>query len=84
MKDDKDGYVLVTKERSIRGLDLQGLDAVVVIGRPVSPDEYVHIAGRTGRVGKKGSVYNVLSGQDKAKLKSWEKMLSVKFADYLV
>ncbi|GMI56334.1 hypothetical protein ScalyP_jg6442 [Parmales sp. scaly parma] len=84
LKDDKDGYVLVTKERSIRGLDLQGLDAVVVIGRPVSPDEYVHIAGRTGRVGKKGSVYNVLSGQDKAKLKSWEKMLSVKFVDYLV
>ena len=66
---DGEGFFLVAKERSLRGLDLD-FDAVVVVGRPVGPDEYVHISGRTGRAGKKGRVVNALSQSDTKKLKN--------------
>jgi hypothetical protein len=36
-------YILVANQDSVRGLHLDGLDLVVVLGRPHSPDEYVHI-----------------------------------------
>ena len=58
---------------------MDGLDGVVVVGRPGSPDEYTHIAGRTGRAGRRGSVLNVLSFEQAAALSSWNKMLGVDF-----
>jgi len=77
--DDDDGYVLITHEDNVRGLHLDGLDAVIVIGRPGSPDEYTHIAGRTGRAGKRGSVLNIVSFEQAAALSSWTKMLGIDF-----
>lgn len=77
--DGDEGYILVTHEDSVRGLHLDGLDTVVIVGRPGSPDEYTHIAGRTGRAGRPGSVVNVVSFEQAAALSSWSKMLSVDF-----
>jgi superfamily II DNA/RNA helicase len=75
----KNGYLLVTGEDTVRGLHLDGLDVVLVAGRPVGPDEYTHIAGRTGRAGRSGSVVNIVSDQDADKLVSWEKMLGIQY-----
>jgi hypothetical protein len=77
--DDDEGYLLVTGEDTVRGLHLDGLDVVVVVGRPHGPDEYTHIAGRTGRAGRTGSVINVVSFENAAAFKSWEHMLDLKF-----
>ncbi|KAL9187720.1 hypothetical protein ACHAXT_006098 [Thalassiosira profunda] len=77
--DDGEGYLLVTHEDNVRGLHLDSLDAVIVVGRPGSPDEYTHIAGRTGRAGRRGSVLNVVSFEQAAALASWTKMLGVDF-----
>lgn len=77
--DEGEGYLLVTHEDNVRGLHLDRLDAVVVVGRPGSPDEYTHIAGRTGRAGRKGSVLNIVSFEQAAALASWTKMLGVDF-----
>ena len=74
-----DGYLLVTGEDTVRGLHLDGLDVVIVVGRPHGPDEYTHIAGRTGRAGLTGSVINVVSDENAAALKSWEQNLSLSF-----
>lgn len=76
----KTSYLLVTGEESIRGLHLEGLETVIVVGRADSPDEYSHVAGRTGRMGKKGRVINMVH-QDQTALffNAWEKMLMVKF-----
>jgi hypothetical protein len=41
--------LLVTSAESARGLDLAGVDCVIVFGRVDGPDEYQHVAGRTGR-----------------------------------
>lgn len=77
--DSDDGYLLITHEDNVRGLHLDGLDAVIVCGRPGSPDEYTHIAGRTGRAGKNGSVLNIVSFEQAAALASWNKMLGIDF-----
>jgi superfamily II DNA/RNA helicase len=77
--DEGAGYLLVTGEDTIRGLHLDGLDVVLVVGKADGPDEYTHIAGRTGRAGRTGKVINVVSEQHAATVAGWEKMLSVKF-----
>ena len=41
--------VLLTTERSVRGLDLPHLDCVALMYVPKTSDDYVHLAGRTGR-----------------------------------
>jgi DEAD/DEAH box helicase len=73
------GYLLVTGEDTVRGLHLDGLDVVLVASRSVGPDEYTHIAGRTGRAGKLGSVINIVSDVDVQKVTAWENMLDIKF-----
>jgi superfamily II DNA/RNA helicase len=72
-------YLLVTGEDTVRGLHLDGLDVVIVVGQPHGPDEYTHIAGRTGRAGKQGKVINVVSSDGASHIKSWERMLDVDF-----
>jgi superfamily II DNA/RNA helicase len=78
-EEERPGYLLVTGEDSVRGLHLDGLDVVVVVGRAHGPDEYTHIAGRTGRAGRSGKVINVLSHQHATAMQGWEKMLDVTF-----
>jgi superfamily II DNA/RNA helicase len=73
------GYLLVTGEDTVRGLHLDGLEVVIVVGRARGPDEYCHIAGRTGRAGRSGNVINVVSEGNGAALSSWEKMLDCEF-----
>lgn len=77
--DNDEGYLLVTHEDNVRGLHLDGLDTVIVVGRPGSPDEYTHIAGRVGRAGRRGSVLNIVSFEQAAALASWTMMLGVDF-----
>jgi hypothetical protein len=76
---DGEGYLLVTGEDTVRGLHLDGLDVVIIVGRPNGPDEYTHIAGRTGRAGRSGKVINIVGPDSAAGIKSWEKMLGVDF-----
>ena len=77
--DESEGYILVTGEDTVRGIHLDELDTVVVAGRPRTPDEYIHIAGRAGRAGKAGSVVNILSYEQASALNSWEAMLGISF-----
>lgn len=77
--DPTEGYLMVTVEDSIRGIHLDELDTVVVVGRPKRLDEYVHIAGRAGRAGKSGSVINILSHEGMASINGWEAILGVYF-----
>lgn len=73
------GYVLITGENSVRGMHLNDLDFVVVVGRPKGPDEYIHVAGRAGRAGKEGKVVNVVSLEQISALASLESMLGINF-----
>ncbi|KAJ1445345.1 P-loop containing nucleoside triphosphate hydrolase protein [Pelagophyceae sp. CCMP2097] len=57
--------LVVTTASAARGLDLKGVDCVILLDPPKSVDSYIHIAGRCGREGTKGTVVSILP-QDSA------------------
>lgn len=52
--------LLVGSHTDARGLDIPEVAFVVNWGVPDSPNTYLHCAGRVGRMGKPGNVYNLL------------------------
>ncbi|KAL3932294.1 MAG: hypothetical protein SGBAC_010918 [Bacillariaceae sp.] len=50
--DDDTAPFLVTFEGSARGLHLDAVDAVFIVGRPASASSYLHLAGRVGRASR--------------------------------
>ncbi|GMQ60553.1 DEAD/DEAH box helicase [Vallitalea sediminicola] len=53
--------ILVATDVAARGLDIQNVEAVVNYDVPDNEEYYVHRIGRTGRAGKKGSSYTLVS-----------------------
>jgi superfamily II DNA/RNA helicase len=76
---ESEGYLLLSAEDSVRGIHLDDLDTVVIVGRPKGPDEYIHVAGRAGRAGKAGKVVNVVSYEQGRAMSGWESMLGIDF-----
>mmetsp|Transcript_46530 Transcript_46530/g.115405 ORF Transcript_46530/g.115405 Transcript_46530/m.115405 type:complete len:100 (+) Transcript_46530:3-302(+) len=58
--------VLVSTFGSSRGLDLPAVDLVVLFSLPDSADAYLHVAGRTGRLGRDGRVLSILTEEERA------------------
>ncbi|KAF9112049.1 hypothetical protein BGX27_004068 [Mortierella sp. AM989] len=52
--------IYIAHENNARGLDLPGLSHVYIVGLPSAPSSYIHMAGRTGRMGKKGQVVTII------------------------
>jgi ATP-dependent RNA helicase DeaD len=55
---------LVTTDVASRGIDIEDLSHVFVYSTPESPEQYIHRAGRTGRIGKGGRVISLVSAHD--------------------
>src|SRR6056297_1426501 len=75
MKKFKDGTVevLVATDVAARGLDIDDIEIVFNFDIPHDEEYYVHRIGRTGRAGKKGSAFTLVSGKEYYKLKSIQK-----------
>mmetsp|Transcript_109295 Transcript_109295/g.193527 ORF Transcript_109295/g.193527 Transcript_109295/m.193527 type:complete len:713 (+) Transcript_109295:41-2179(+) len=58
------GQLLVTSPGSGRGLDVHGIDLVILMGSPANTDAFLHMAGRTGRQGAKGRVVILTTRKD--------------------
>lgn len=56
--------ILVTTDLAARGLDIDGLSAVVHYHMPVSPEAWTHRNGRTARAGAVGDVFIITSEAD--------------------
>lgn len=56
---DKKMKILVTSDLGARGLDFAFLDCVINFDFPKSVNDYIHRAGRTGRIGNKGLVVSL-------------------------
>lgn len=54
---------LVASDLAARGLDIADLPAVINLSIPEEFDYYLHRVGRTGRAGKSGEVYNLVSSE---------------------
>jgi len=77
-------HFLVTFEGSARGLHLDDVDTVFVVGRPSSAAAYLHLAGRVGRssvsdggdvVVRPGSVVSLCTAGSAKELNKWTKQV---------
>lgn len=53
--------ILISSDLSARGLDIDGLTHIINLDLPEDTKEYLHRAGRTGRMGKPGVVISVIN-----------------------
>ncbi len=65
--------ILVATDIAARGIDIDGVELVVNFDLPHVPETYVHRIGRTARNGASGSAVSLVSGDDRALLKSIER-----------
>lgn len=65
-------HFLVATDVAARGLDVDDLPAVINFELPRDSDVYVHRIGRTGRAGKEGVAYSLVSTEEMIKLKRVE------------
>ena len=61
--------ILVATDIAARGIDVNGIDAVINYDIPGDAESYVHRIGRTGRAEKTGIAYTFVVPKEKGKLK---------------
>lgn len=71
--------VLCATDLAARGLDVEGIEAVINYDIPHSGDEYVHRTGRTGRAGATGLAVSLASAGEWKKVVAIEKFLTLEF-----
>ncbi|KAF9135398.1 hypothetical protein BGW39_003195 [Mortierella sp. 14UC] len=78
------GGIYLAHETNARGLDLPGLSHVFIVGLPSSPSSYLHMAGRTGRMGQRGEVVTILRDDEflEDRARSLFRMLNVRIEPY--
>jgi ATP-independent RNA helicase DbpA len=60
--------ILVATDVAARGLDISGLSAVINFDLPFEPEVYVHRIGRTGRAGKEGKAFSIMTPKERFRL----------------
>jgi len=76
--------VIIGRSETIRGLDLAGVDLVLVVGEVVNAREYLHLTGRTARWEPgmdgypSGMVVCIVDRRMHRRLKNWSKQLGFK------
>ncbi len=70
--------VLVATDIAARGIDIDELPHVINFDLPNIPETYVHRIGRTGRGGNTGTAVSFCGSEEKADLKSIEKLIGFK------
>jgi len=70
-----DVNILIATDVASRGIDIEGLDAVVNFDLPNIPETYVHRIGRTGRAGKVGVSYSFCAADEKNYVTNIQKLI---------
>ncbi|MGO4888992.1 DEAD/DEAH box helicase [Anaerobacillus sp. MEB173] len=74
-------HVIVASDLAARGLDVEDVTHIINVHLPVDADAYLHRAGRTGRMGKTGTVVSLTSPKEKFIIEKFEKALSIKIEE---
>ncbi|KAJ7552725.1 hypothetical protein O6H91_06G067200 [Diphasiastrum complanatum] len=69
--------VLVISELGARGLDIPECDLVVNLELPTDGTHYAHRGGRTGRLGRKGTVISICEQREEFVFKKFEQQLGI-------
>ncbi|KAJ1960604.1 hypothetical protein IWQ62_004166, partial [Dispira parvispora] len=77
-------HVYLLKEFSARGLDIPNVTHVVITHPPDSPASFLHMAGRTGRMGRQGKVITIMraEGRREARLNTMYRLLGIEPQPY--
>jgi ATP-dependent RNA helicase RhlE len=67
--------VLVATDIVARGIDVEALEHVVNFDVPVTAEDYIHRAGRTGRADATGEAFTLVSRDEESMIKAVERMV---------
>jgi ATP-dependent RNA helicase DeaD len=70
---------MVATDIAARGIDISDLQYVINYSLPEDPAVYLHRVGRTGRIGKKGTAINLVSGRELGTFTVLEKKYGIQF-----
>lgn len=70
--------ILVASDVAARGLDVPGVSHVVNYDVPHHAEDYVHRIGRTGRAGRTGIAYTLMTPEEEENLREVEKLIGHK------
>lgn len=70
--------LLVASDVAARGLDIPDVSHVFNYDVPTHPEDYVHRIGRTGRAGREGAAFTLVTPEDKKYLDAVEKLTEQK------
>eukprot|EP01132_Coremiostelium_polycephalum_P001342 gene1342-1695_t len=73
------GEFFISKEDAIRGIDIQDVTHVFILNVTISKGSYLHMAGRTGRMGKNGTVVSIYNASLSVKYTSTALQLEIPF-----
>lgn len=68
---------ILSTDVTARGIDIQDLPIVIQLEPAIDADHYVHRAGRTGRMGKKGVVISLITEQEKFIINKFQRQLKI-------
>jgi ATP-dependent RNA helicase RhlE len=69
--------ILVATDIAARGIDVQGIEAVVNYDLPEDPESYVHRIGRTGRAGMEGRAISLATPDQGSDVRSIERLINI-------
>jgi ATP-dependent RNA helicase DeaD len=67
--------ILVATDVAARGIDVEDIEAVFNFDIPLDEESYVHRIGRTGRAGREGSAYTLVSSREMYHLKRIQRFI---------
>jgi len=71
--------ILVATDVAARGLDISGLSAVINFDLPFEPEVYIHRIGRTGRAGKEGMAFSLMTSNERFRLEEINTLMGTAF-----
>lgn len=74
--------LMVCSDVAARGIDVNNVSHVFNYDVPMSPDDYVHRIGRTGRAGKTGRAFMLKTARDEKFLDAIQKLIHKKFEPF--
>lgn len=76
--------LLVATDIAARGLDIEDVTHIIQLDVAATSDQYVHRAGRTGRMGKEGTVITLLDRKDEYKVEKYKRDLKINFEEVFI